>query len=337
MPTSKTSYQPPYAMSPFDDPDADFVIRTSDNADFRVHKAFLTTASPVFKDMFALPMAKEKDVSQEYRDGAPVVELVDDARTIQNMLCIIYPFQRPDLATLEDVYAVLRIGEKYGMDHVLASTIPSLMRYAETEPLRIFGIAYRFGFTQEARIVAQQTIRYPMLPLPSQMPKEIVDLPIAIFYNLLQYHRKCREAVDAVFTDLGWTLTDIPNFSASRIDNRIITSSSWIWFSDVSHSHCAMSPRTFSFVLEGVEGRACPRAWWTDYIAQAKAASQVYGWRAALTSPEVLEPAFRQASRCPTCGKEVYKHLTAFASHLADKIDFVIAEITLQLEEIASN
>lgn len=43
------------ASPPFDDPEADIILRSSDNVDFHVYKFLLSLVSPVFKSMFALP------------------------------------------------------------------------------------------------------------------------------------------------------------------------------------------------------------------------------------------------------------------------------------------
>ena len=41
--------------SPFDDPDADIVIRSAEGISFRLYKVILSKASSVFRDMFTLP------------------------------------------------------------------------------------------------------------------------------------------------------------------------------------------------------------------------------------------------------------------------------------------
>lgn len=46
------------ADAPFNAPGADFILRAFDNVDFRVHKAILSVASPVFESMFTFPKSQ---------------------------------------------------------------------------------------------------------------------------------------------------------------------------------------------------------------------------------------------------------------------------------------
>ncbi|EIW75069.1 hypothetical protein CONPUDRAFT_66183, partial [Coniophora puteana RWD-64-598 SS2] len=43
------------AKAPFDDPEAEIILRSSDNVEFRVFKSFLAFSSSIFRDMLSLP------------------------------------------------------------------------------------------------------------------------------------------------------------------------------------------------------------------------------------------------------------------------------------------
>ncbi|KAJ7627871.1 hypothetical protein B0H17DRAFT_901672, partial [Mycena rosella] len=50
---------PPFSpRSPFDDPNADAILRSSDDIDFHVHRIVLSLASPFFRQMLSLPQAE---------------------------------------------------------------------------------------------------------------------------------------------------------------------------------------------------------------------------------------------------------------------------------------
>ena len=68
------------AASPFDDPKADLIIRSSNNILF--HKSLLSIVSPVFEAMFALP----HDTSQELYDNCSCVPVSDDSR---HLFCLL--------------------------------------------------------------------------------------------------------------------------------------------------------------------------------------------------------------------------------------------------------
>lgn len=71
------------AWPPFhNDPNADIILRASDNVDFRVVRCILAKASQAFRDMFAAqpspPISSRADAdaeSEDIRDGLPVVRL----------------------------------------------------------------------------------------------------------------------------------------------------------------------------------------------------------------------------------------------------------------------
>ncbi|KAI0255963.1 hypothetical protein BJV78DRAFT_1113987, partial [Lactifluus subvellereus] len=52
---------------PFDDADADIILRSSDQVNFHVYKVILSVASPFFKDMFSLPQPVGADDRQNSR------------------------------------------------------------------------------------------------------------------------------------------------------------------------------------------------------------------------------------------------------------------------------
>ncbi|KAH9976032.1 hypothetical protein BGW80DRAFT_1119802, partial [Lactifluus volemus] len=70
----------------FDDADADIILRSIDNLDFRVYRVILSKASPVFNDMFIFPhppcpspFVKNPD---DYKDGLPLVRLPESSATL---------------------------------------------------------------------------------------------------------------------------------------------------------------------------------------------------------------------------------------------------------------
>ena len=79
---SKTS-----PLEPFDVPDANLIIRSSDFVDFRVHKPVLAMVSSVFKDLLSLPQPSDS----ESDDDLPVVQLPEDSELLHSLVSIIYP------------------------------------------------------------------------------------------------------------------------------------------------------------------------------------------------------------------------------------------------------
>ena len=74
-------------LEPFDVPDANFIIRSSDNVDFPVHKSVLTASSPLFKNLLSIPQPHER----EPVDGLPMVPLSEDSELLSTLVSMLYP------------------------------------------------------------------------------------------------------------------------------------------------------------------------------------------------------------------------------------------------------
>jgi hypothetical protein len=72
---------------PFDLPDANFIIQSSDNFNFRVHKSVLALASPFFKNLLSLPLPSDTDIV----DGLPVIQLSENSELLNSLISMLYP------------------------------------------------------------------------------------------------------------------------------------------------------------------------------------------------------------------------------------------------------
>jgi hypothetical protein len=81
------SITPPVTLEPFDVPDANLIIRSSDHVDFRVHKPVLAVSSPFFKDLLSLPQPYDSKTV----DGLPMVQFSEDSELLNSLLSMLYP------------------------------------------------------------------------------------------------------------------------------------------------------------------------------------------------------------------------------------------------------
>jgi hypothetical protein len=112
------------ASSPFDNPDADFILHSTDKVDFQVFKMFIAFASPVLKDIFALPQAPEgKSVGEdEMKDHLPIIQMTESSCTIENLLKPCYPVftsKLPELNLVEDIIALWEAADKYRIEAIM--------------------------------------------------------------------------------------------------------------------------------------------------------------------------------------------------------------------------
>ncbi|KAI9508167.1 hypothetical protein F5148DRAFT_941566 [Russula earlei] len=145
--------------APFVRQDADLIIRSSDQVDFHVHKLILGTASLVFEDMFTAPGLSPK----KQRENKPVINLVEDSKTLYHLLTAIYPIDRSIPETLEDALSLLITCQKYRMDSTLIC-IRSLLRdhkpslFTAPNSFHVYGIASRYSLKEEVCLAAQATL-----------------------------------------------------------------------------------------------------------------------------------------------------------------------------------
>jgi hypothetical protein len=156
------------ASPPFDHPNADIIIRSSDGIDFHVFKVFLTVASPFFETMFELPQPAV-GTRENTRDDLPVVTVQEDNRTLDMFLRFFYPFtlaKHPSLSSLADILPVLKAARKYSVDLIESKACQALVnpKVLEAEPLRCFAIARSARLKHEAMTAARYTLRESLIP-----------------------------------------------------------------------------------------------------------------------------------------------------------------------------
>ncbi|KAF7793997.1 hypothetical protein EIP86_005123 [Pleurotus ostreatoroseus] len=199
-------------VPPFDDDDADVIIKSSDGHEYRLHKAILGKASQIFKDMFRLPQSSpgsspssnESAEPPEVIDGLPVVYLTEDTRTLQLVFSFCYPMEHPELASLKDVHRVLEAANKYEMTAVAAWASKAWPTIAAQDPRAAFGVAAMMRWDCEARIAARLMLREPIWPLEPPLPPEYKFVAADTIVRLESYHRQCAEAACRAIQDEAW-------------------------------------------------------------------------------------------------------------------------------------
>ncbi|KAF9240603.1 hypothetical protein BU15DRAFT_87525 [Melanogaster broomeanus] len=283
----------PY-RAPFDDSDADLVLHTLDGARFAIHKIFLTTASPLLKRClmsgFSSPSPPLEGLVVRREGDHDTIDLAEDGITTEKVLQYCYPFSNPVLENLDDIQAVLELMKKFGMK-CLMNRVKSLLvqpSFLDEEPLRVFAIAYRFGFEAETRLAARHTLRQPIF---GPFVKELEHIPASVYHKLLQYHRNCSLAVCSLTADFSW----FPGF-ASR----------WVWFQCDDCIHHSLSwPLADGKIYE-------VNAWFIEYMERARDALRERPCGKVVTDPMLIVEALETAAGCHTCRAAAYLDLSTF-------------------------
>lgn len=177
--------------------DGDVILRCthgSDSRDFRLHKLFLSFASPVFKDMFKLSQPSSVAASD-----IDVVDVIDPPTILELLLRFIYPCPPPVIDNLALLTEVLVLADKYDVEAARARLRPSLAEFAKTEPLRVYAIACRLGLEEEKKTASSYTTSIDLSTL-AQLPDEFKSVSAMEYQRLIRLHARYRKEVIGIAT-----------------------------------------------------------------------------------------------------------------------------------------
>ena len=329
------------APAPFDHPESDVILRSSDNepVDFRMFKVLLSLSSPFFSEIFTLPQPETPSVnggpttspySDEYSSfdpitlrhhRIPVIQMTEDRETLTFLLGLCFPLSihtHPRFSSLNQLQMVAEAASKFEMEGIQKHLRSELIepRFVESQPLRVFAIAYRYAWDDEARKAARYTLRHP-LDVP--YVNELQFISGATFYKLQEYHRICGEVASSrvllqpalTENEDSWTWIKCNRCPGSSGSSR---ASSSVW-------NTLLSLTTTGQTLEG-------RKWWTLWIEDTAKELRTRPWGETVRKWDLMNKAIQRASSCPYCGPRVRQDLDAFAQLLAVEIERDISSVS---------
>jgi hypothetical protein len=297
---------------PFDDTNADVILRSSDQVDFMVYKVILSKASPVFKTTFSLPQpATDTETRPTPQDSRPVVVLAEHSKVVAALLLTIYPpTPVPDGAeplSLSDHIAVLEMARKYDM---AATSDRLLIDFEGSEALRdnylqAFCATYGHELREAAEVAARESLEYPFTL--DDIGDELQYISGPAFHALWKFHRACSAA--AVEAISGRTYKWIHKGQTT-------------WWS-ASSAHCRCS--TTLFYLGSKPSQWVANSSWGDYVDRAVKALKTHPCSEAITNQAILLPSYK-AEMCGDCGKKI-AGLSEFSRYLGEEVDRVVSNV----------
>ncbi|KAI9454467.1 hypothetical protein BJY52DRAFT_1225080 [Lactarius psammicola] len=154
---------PPFVPLCLKVPDANIIIRSSDQVNFRVHKSVLAMSSPFFEDLLSLPQPPDGEIV----DGLPVVQLPEGAGLLNSLVSLLYPTPPVIPRSYEEVFALLAACQKYDMVSIQSYIRDEIKRGrlpvpVGAEAFRAYAIASSMGLIPEMESAARLTLNYPM-------------------------------------------------------------------------------------------------------------------------------------------------------------------------------
>ncbi|KAH9000398.1 hypothetical protein EDB92DRAFT_1940134 [Lactarius akahatsu] len=156
--TTSTPFGPP-----FDDADADTILRSSDQVDFYVYRVILSKASPFFKSMFSLPQPDSQAGVSEKQ--IPIISLTENSKTIAVLLASIHPTVAAkfvQFVPLDVMIDALVAAKKYDMDvisHCLVQKF-AMSKAMQDSPVEAFCLAYSHELGEAARVAAKASLKH---------------------------------------------------------------------------------------------------------------------------------------------------------------------------------
>jgi hypothetical protein len=109
-----------------DNKGADITLASADKKEFYVHKCNLIFGSKTFSDMLTMPQQDDMAASSIGKAGLPSVSLIEDCRTIEDILPYFYPYldskrflHNQKNLTVERVFKAIRFVDKYDMNQLV--------------------------------------------------------------------------------------------------------------------------------------------------------------------------------------------------------------------------
>ncbi|KZT01599.1 uncharacterized protein LAESUDRAFT_455627 [Laetiporus sulphureus 93-53] len=306
------SSSPRARRPPFNDQDADLIIRSSDQVHFHVHKLILAKASPVFRDMMTLP---QSSTGSEGLDP-PVVDVTEHSKTLDMLLCLSYP-TTPPFQGLDGLWQVLEAASKYQMDSAREHVRNYLSGFVHEAPMRVYALACGYGFDDLAQTVAAHTLSAPDALLQEANVEELELISARTYDRLLRYRQRCSDAASAVTDVPRWCRTPhwIPNCNNPDI------------FAFFQCQECAN--RRHKLWISGCH--RYPTSYWLEYMERTKAALKTQPHAPVVSSSAMLLPVVQHASKCSFCSERIMDDLMRFAELLEQEVARVVSEVKLSL------
>jgi hypothetical protein len=191
---------------PFTKPNADVILRSSDDVDFRVHKVILSLTSDFFEDMFSLPQHPSQSDIQ-------YITVAEDSHVLDALLRVIYPTLTIQFGSLHLTTAVHAAAQKYRMQEAAARIAAEWMALAEKNPTRAYALACKHRWEDGAKSAARFALRHPLIGVEVD---EMDEMSSRAYHRLLRYHTDCQDAVSQMLKRYDWIPVNTPSFISPR-------------------------------------------------------------------------------------------------------------------------
>lgn len=308
------------ALTPFDDPEGDVILRSSDRVDFRFFKNFLSKASEVFSSLFQVPSPSESTSPSDYIDGVPLVQVAETSRVLDILLRFCHPALRHPRLLPEDIMGVYKAAEKYDIMEAVAWARESTLSLMETHPMGVFIVAYHLGWEEEAKASAKRLLRVPLLEVMDKTGTELDSVPARVLGAFWSYRKECgKKAAEACNI---WDSDDITDQDESmREDDPVYKTPLWC------NLFLAASTCCYTKYMTNIGGIAYTRPWVDAYLQDVRRAVQDRPWEELARDETMIAKAVKGAQACRECGPQAYDLMQSFIPEVMQSVGTAIESV----------
>ena len=299
------------AEAPFDDPQADLILQSSDEVHFRVFKLILSIASPIFKDMFSIPSPP----SQKSHDEVQVVHLTEHSTILDVALRHIYPVRSPKGDKLLYANNLAEFARKYQVEALDEIITVYLTDSVERDPVGVYAIAVTYGYHDIGANAARSCLNLPLSGLESPHLRCITVEHIS---ELHRYRVACGEAASAVAAfDRTWFLSLIQKLAQGRTARVACQSCS---VPDVLDLTSTLRRDKYDFTWSG---QTSPRYMW-NYLHRSALVLAHYPSAEAVTTEDFV---LKSNIGCGSCLQYMREYLLEISVALGEEIKKAVERV----------
>ncbi|KAH9004807.1 hypothetical protein EDB86DRAFT_3072274 [Lactarius hatsudake] len=296
---------------PFDDADADTILRSSDQVDFYVYRVILSKTSLFFKSMFSLPQP-DSGVSEKQ---IPIISLTENSKAIAVLLATIHPTvaaKSVQFVPLDVMIDALVAAKKYDMDVASQCLVQkfAMSKAVQDSPVEAFCLAYSHELGEAARLAAKASLKHRLRLDDIGDKLQYTNGPG--LYQLWKFHHACSVTAVKVVSD-DHILVKLPHDSA------------WWDFKDKCVSGC----RKYHYKVGPSDSWDSwdATAPWHDYITRARDTLLEHPCSEAVTNDSLLKPSYMTVERiCMSCQRTLYC-LSYFSRILGEEVERRVSEV----------
>ncbi|VDB95807.1 unnamed protein product [Peniophora sp. CBMAI 1063] len=187
---------PATADALFNAPDADLVLRSSDNVEFAVQRSIVRLISTVFDDTLSLPQGPDADATS--------VQMFEDSSTLRLLLQACYPrsvCNEPDLKNILDIKRAAALAQKYDIAFLHEKVTKALCDYCDVSPALAYAVSWRFSYDGPLRVAARRSLDirdFFKTLVDSEDAIEFEEITSTAFVHLYRYHSSVKGCLEGL-------------------------------------------------------------------------------------------------------------------------------------------